>query len=299
MGRALHAGMKPSPCRQKPYFHAVARTRGGFRIFQKHPRVAEKCWKSLRKMAPDRTLACVLMPDHLHWVLHSDDPESDQHRLAIILGMGAKSAGCAENVWETVPKFQVLPDRKHLRRTIRYVALNPCRSQYAEHPLQWRWNSLLDLCGGVPEPWIQTERMAHALGEEPQGARDRLLDYIMLDSTVRRPRHLSLERVPIGSSIPDYPHFTLEMIHQALVRCRRVEASSPLQKSRFRARLALHASLLGWRDSRPVAAYLGVRPGTVRKQRSGYDHRIDDPGVLNEHRALKRCLLNPDWGTLQ
>jgi len=149
---------------------------------------AAALWRSLRRAFPE-AYAATLMPDHLHLITGADDPAAARRTLACILGrhrarFGPGGRRSGPGAW-TVPPPRVVPDRKHLRRQIRYVSLNPCRSALARDPLAWLWSTHRDVVGAVADPWVTSDRLAAALGERAEGFAARHHRYVSSDPTTR------------------------------------------------------------------------------------------------------------------
>ena len=137
-----------------PHFHLVARSHGWL-----YTRDAEAAhlWRSLRRAFPEAHAAC-LMPDHLHLLL----PHADQAgRLARVRGGYARwlkhhPQWVQPLRWApTPPPEELASDPSHLRRTIRYVHLNPCRARLVTDPLAWTWSTHRDATAFAYAPWVQ------------------------------------------------------------------------------------------------------------------------------------------------
>jgi hypothetical protein len=87
------------------------------------------------------------MPDHIHLIL----PDAPGKRLGRAMSAYAqwRNAYRGERgpVWTPHPPPDRLADEKHLRRTIRYVHLNPPRAKLVEDPLAWAWSTHRDRVG--------------------------------------------------------------------------------------------------------------------------------------------------------
>ena len=110
---------------------------------------ANALWQMLVTAFPE-AVAIAVMPDHIHLILPADAG-------AVRLG-GFQSGyarwrhrhrrgGGAGAVWRPAEPPQPIQDEKHLRRTIRYVHLNPCRSGLTRDPLTWTWTTHRDAVG--------------------------------------------------------------------------------------------------------------------------------------------------------
>lgn len=137
-------------------FHLVARATVGRLLFRTHAE-ASALFCRLATAFPDSEAAS-LMPDHVHIVVR----EEDRGRLTILMGAYARwrnaHRGEAGPVWVAHPPPQPIPDQKHLRRTIRYVHLNPCRDGLVDDPLSWAWSTHRDAVGFAAAPIRPPER---------------------------------------------------------------------------------------------------------------------------------------------
>lgn len=126
-------------------FHLVARSLPGTLIFHDWTE-AVALWRRLVKAFPDAQALCI-MPNHLH--LLTADPAARRKLAAVLSGFARWRAGYRGVVdatcWQPQPIPVSIPDRKHLRRTIRYVLLNPCRGGLAADPLAWPLSTHRDL----------------------------------------------------------------------------------------------------------------------------------------------------------
>ena len=128
---------------------------------------AAALWRSLRRAFPD-ALGATLMPDHLHLITPAACPVIARRTVMGIAGrhrraFGSPGRGRGPGSWRVAPPVAI-PDRRHLARQIRYVALNPCRSSLAPDPLAWMWSTHRDVLGATVDPWVDARRLAVALG---------------------------------------------------------------------------------------------------------------------------------------
>ena len=88
----------------------------------------------------ERTLAAVVMPDHVHWILDCmerapeavKDFKSLSTRLAWDLGVEGR-------LWQRSYFDRVLRDRESLAKTVRYVLANPIRAGLVGRLGEYRW----------------------------------------------------------------------------------------------------------------------------------------------------------------
>lgn len=118
-------------------------------------------WPRMRAAFPE-TIAAILMPDHPHLLLASEDPEGDRHRLARLLGQLGRRLGVRGRA-STVADVQIVLPGQKLARAVRYIALNPCRRRLASCPLAWSWSTHRDVVGASVDPWVTADRLAVAL----------------------------------------------------------------------------------------------------------------------------------------
>ena len=138
--------------------HLVARARRGTLLCNT---AAEACelWRRIASTFPELVALCV-MPDHVHLLLPGAPAAQ---RLARMLSGYARwrnwRDGTRGPVWEPHPAPQPLADDgKHLRRTIRYIHLNPCRSRLVADPLSWPWSTHRDALGLCVRPVVNAVR---------------------------------------------------------------------------------------------------------------------------------------------
>lgn len=134
-------------------FHLVARARPGTLLFRTHVE-ARALWDIVVRTFPELIALC-LMPNHLHLVLPHADPGG---RLADAMRAFARwrnaGRGVTGPVWDEAPGAKELPDASHVRRTVRYVALNPCRGGLVSDPLAWPWSTHRDAVGFALDPVV-------------------------------------------------------------------------------------------------------------------------------------------------
>ena len=120
-------------------------------------------WNLFKRLFP-RALGATLMPNHFHLILPKDSEAQDRNRLHGALGAISSRTGIP-GLWQSMPSPAQIPDRHHLRRQLRYLALNPCRSSLCSDPLEWYWSTHRDVMGAVVNPWVNAPRLAQELGE--------------------------------------------------------------------------------------------------------------------------------------
>ena len=104
-------------------------------------------------------LALCVMPDHVHLLLPHADPG---HRFGAVLSGYTRWRNAARgrrvaNLWQPAPPPVPIPDVHHLRRTVRYIHLNPCRAGLVDDPLAWPFSTHRDRVGFAPPSTIPIE----------------------------------------------------------------------------------------------------------------------------------------------
>ena len=137
-----------------PFLHYVLHGSRG-RLW-KDDAEAAGLWRALTGAFPE-PLALCLMPSHVHVVLPTGD-----HTRPLARAMSGYARfrnhrrGAAGPVFAASDPPSIVADDRHLRRTVRYLALNPCRDGLASCPLGWRWSTHRDQCGLT---WPQVGRL--------------------------------------------------------------------------------------------------------------------------------------------
>ena len=138
-------------------FHHVAHAARGRLLFIRDTE-ALALWNALSAAFPE-LIALTLMPDHYHLVLPHDDPGNRLHPVlqghAQLRNRRAHRTGA---LWTEREPPVAVPDALHLRRTIRYIHLNPCRANLVRDPLAWPFSTHRDRCGLAARPVVSPER---------------------------------------------------------------------------------------------------------------------------------------------
>lgn len=146
-------------------------------------------WAHLRDAFPT-ALATVLMPDHPHLVIPTEDAEAAAARLARLLGQLGRRLGVLGRAGR-VAAPEPIRSVATLARHVRYVALNPCRAGFASCPLAWPWSTHRDVVGACLDPWVTASRLALALQTTPIGFAARHHGYVSADP------HVNVEGTPL------------------------------------------------------------------------------------------------------
>lgn len=132
--------------------HVVARALPGTLLFRTWAE-ARDLWDRL-SVVPSIS-ALVLMPNHVH-LLAPEVREPDFCRLMSGYARWRNHRRGVEGpVWQAHPPFHEVPDESHLRRTKRYIHLNPCRAGLVDDPLAWPFSTHRDAVGLSIEPVVR------------------------------------------------------------------------------------------------------------------------------------------------
>ena len=79
-----------------------------------------------------QSLAWVLMPDHLHWLLQLNNDASLASTISVFKGRSARSVnqylGCTGGLWQKGFYEQAIRRDESLRQVARYIVANPLRA---------------------------------------------------------------------------------------------------------------------------------------------------------------------------
>jgi hypothetical protein len=222
----------------------------------------ERCawlWGRLRRSFPS-ALDVILMPDGVHLVVETDDPEAARHELRVVLRGFTRRYRKGPRLFEPVPEPRRVPNRLHQQRTSRYVPLNPCRDGRARDPLEWLWSSYRDVMGATVDPWVTAERLARAHSRPRRGFEQWLHRYVSSDPDV------AVEGTPIPLPAPPtaIARFPLERIQLASAAATRVLASTVPQRRQPRRLFIALARDQGWPNA-VIAKASGMSIQNVRR----------------------------------
>jgi hypothetical protein len=235
--------------------HLVARTYGGKPAFSEFA-AADWVWRALRRGFA-QALAAVLMPCHLHVIAEIVSAVAARVRLARILGGFARWHSPSDEDpirWQPVPDPEVISGPAHLRRQVRYVALNPCRDKLVGDPLEWAWSTYRDVMGAVADPWVSSNRLARALDEPAHGFAQSFHRYVSGDPSCD-PRGTRSPRAPRPAVCARYP---LERIVAAAAAATRQPTAAVRARTPTRTAFVQLAQQQGWTDARLLARTCGV-----------------------------------------
>ncbi len=246
-----------------------------------HPEVAPWLWARLEETFPD-ALAAVLMPNHPHIVLASEDPAESRVRLGHVLsGLRRSDNRGAAIAWAPIAEPDVLSDHGKASRMIRYVLLNPCRAGLAGDPLCWPWSTHRDIVGAIARPWVDDARLAGALGRHSEGFAAAFHRYVSSDPTV------AVAGTPFPEPAPA-TRVAAQPLDALIAAAASATRGTPQDIRRRGATRSLFLQLAvdqGWRNTSQLASLCGISPRAVQKCLARPPH-----GALG---AARLCLGDP------
>ena len=117
--------------------HVTIRTDGRRQIFA-NSEIARIVFRLLR--SHERTLAAVLMPDHLHWLL--DCAEKTPRAVSDFKSLSTHlfwENGFQGKLWQRSYWDHVIRDAEGLATAVRYLLANPHRAELAENVDEYPW----------------------------------------------------------------------------------------------------------------------------------------------------------------
>jgi hypothetical protein len=234
-------------------YHLVAHALPGTVLFHTWTE-GRALWDQLLRSLPGVNIL-VLMPDHLH-LLHAHDVRIP---LAAVLSgyirwrnheRGERGLGIVP-----LPPAEYLVDDEKIRRSFRYVALNPSRAGLVKDPLSWPLSTYRDSVGLAIDPVRRVHADPHALHA-----------YVSADPSVDA-RGTALPIVTVGVPTP-------ALVADAVSALIRVPLPDLRQRGRSRSLFLRAAKTLCEPAPRVVAAQAGCSLETVRRARAGLDDEV-------------------------
>jgi hypothetical protein len=148
--------------------HVVSHAVLGDSLWRSHEE-ALALWNRLLVLQP---AALCLMPDHAHALTEHYDRVGFARILSGYARWRSHHRGePGGRVWLEHPEPRRPSGSLHLRRSFRYIALNPCRDGLVDDPLSWVWSTHRDSVGlawpPVVRPSRQPERLHGYVSSDP------------------------------------------------------------------------------------------------------------------------------------
>ncbi len=238
------------------WFQWVARTTWPFQPFQSFE-VARSAWFRVKSVFPE-LISAILMPNHLHLVLPKESQQVT-FRLAGWMG-GITRKTEQKHLWQKIPEPREVYDSVHLKRLIRYVALNPCRKDLTPDPIQWYWSTYREVLGASSDSGDLNLRTALAFGEKEKNFATRFYDYVSADESVK-----IRKQMPVAERVPKFAVQLIESIRLAATAALRVNPLE-VQKPGEARNLFVHlARRHGWRQTQVCAKICQASERTIQR----------------------------------
>lgn len=237
--------------------HWVARANHPYQPFQAFLS-ARASWMHLTQIFPE-LLSAVLMPNHLHLILPSTlSLENTRHRLHGWLSSISRREKI-QHLWQSPPEPRPIPDRAHLSRQLRYVALNPCRKKLCQDPLEWPWSSYRELVGASADSPTRTRELSRALHQPNEGFERGFHRYVSSDPSV----HVVGSRFPVGATPGPLALHSIAEILVASASALRLPLSAVNARGPLRSLFIHLAARHGWRRATQLAGMCRISAGRV------------------------------------
>ena len=200
------------------------------------------------------------MPNHFHLILSLETENSDRKKIHGLLGTISRYLGISK-LWQSAPPPKSVPDSSHLRRQLRYVALNPCRVKLCSDPLEWYWSTYRDLIGASAKPWVDATKVSCAIAYRSKYFPSRFHEYVSGDPSV------SVTGTPFPKAALAGPVCvdSLGEILAASASALRAPVPEVRKKGSDLRKLFFHlAARHGWRKPTPLSQIAGITPLGVR-----------------------------------
>lgn len=235
------------------------------------PRAAAEAYAAARIHCPHALAACVL-PDHIHIVVLGPESAARAAANRVVRSFSARMR--VADVWDE-PGVKPILNTKHLRRALRYSALNPVRARLIADPLAWPWSTHRGAIGAEAIPWVSAREMCTAIGVSTADPARWWHDRVGVDADsglLRSP----FPAPPASTRVARIP------LERIVCAARSATLWEPeMQRRATCVELALEQ---GWRDTRVLSEALGVAGSTIDRYKSRSGARED------AMRAARLCL---------
>ena len=261
-------------------YHLLLSTNPGYAPLR-HQGLCAHLWQHLGQRFP-QVWAAVLMPDHVHVIVETSHPLDARRTLAIEARAACRIFFPGKRIWAPSPEPKHIPNTLHLKRTIRYIHLNPCRDGLACDPIEWEWSTHRDVLGVTNKSWVDLRRLAETFRLPMTRLAEGFHSYVSSDPDV------AVTGTPLIRPIQEDTPFaaTPRMCARAIAAVSRSDEKDALKRGELRD-ATIQLSVLTARNPRKIVSdALQVDERTLRRALS----RPHDSVTLN---AAKRYLSDP------
>ena len=215
-------------------------------------------WTLLKEKFPE-ALSAVLMPNHIHLILPCENEKKVISKITGILSPISRQSQI-QRLWQPIPPPSSIPDRHHLKRQIRYVALNPCRARLCKDPLEWYWSTYRDVMGASISPWVQSSQIAQVFQESQKDFRVRFHSYVSGDPSV------AIEGTPAPQPAKPkvLPEESIIAILEAAAAALRLPHAEVRRKTSLRPLFVHLARHQGWKQTQVLSKICNVTPRAIQ-----------------------------------
>jgi len=247
------------------YNHWAVRTSTPLEPFNEF-KTCQWTWNRLTSLFPDM-LGAMIMPNHIHLIVPVVPGVGQEHSKQVLHKLHGLTGALSKrtkiiHLWQKIAPPHPIPDIFHLRRHVRYVALNPCRRSLCADPLEWQWSTYRDLFGASAFPILSERRLAQVVKDPRPKFTVRFHAYVSGDPSVKvqgtsSPKLLDLEYLSRKS---------LDDILDASASALRLPPSDVKESGPLRDLFIHFAYRHGWKgQTARIAKICGVTPRSVQR----------------------------------
>ncbi|WP_415883399.1 REP-associated tyrosine transposase [Neptuniibacter sp. QD72_48] len=118
-------------------YHIIITCKNRYPFFN-DPSLARYAVLCLKRLTPEAfTLAFVVMPDHIHWLMKLNDIKNLSETVRLLKVMVTQKAGTP--IWQSGYYDHALRKEEAIEDVARYIVLNPVRAGLCENVRQYPW----------------------------------------------------------------------------------------------------------------------------------------------------------------
>lgn len=238
-------------------------------------------WNHLRRSFP-QALGAVLMPNHFHLLSQVRNVAAACRSLRVTLGHFTRLFQGSTKGWMRLDAPTPVLNTQKLLRTLRYIALNPCRAKHATDPLCWFWSTHRDVMGAVADPWISADRLASVLKQRKNGFQQWYHAYVSSDPSV------NVDGTPAPDMTLDTHALRLnvtDLVHAAS-RATRMNSTAVTRPGMTRTLFIHQALFLEWTGRKHLTKVINASTATLNRV-------LARPPRKEELHAGLLCLADP------
>ncbi|OFZ81846.1 MAG: hypothetical protein A2583_10580 [Bdellovibrionales bacterium RIFOXYD1_FULL_53_11] len=206
-------------------------------------------------------VAAVVMPNHFHILLPEEaKSENIPQKMGAFIATISKQKRL-EKLWQKIPAPALIPDHYHLRRQVRYLALNPCRKGLCADPLEWLWSSYREAMGAAVVSKDFGGRLAQSLRLSHAGFRVRFHSYVSGDPSVK----VAGTPPPIPASPHVWAEHSITEVLRASAAALRLHPSEVRHRGPLRILFVHMAKRHGWGRIKLLAEFCKITSCAVIK----------------------------------